>query len=501
MQINRFLRAMIGTAIVANTAAAQAPTVIQQNTKARTIVDEAVAAHGGVDALTAARRIHVVMRGQDIWRNQSIKVAPPYDTRPAVFEVMLDLPGSKLVTRQSGAYPGDLHFSTRRVTNADKGFNYFETSGLQFSFNAAPIATQIAPLASNLPQLAVLAAHENRGSLQSLGQLRLASGATVNAVVVNAPGGLLTLGFDPTTKLLRAMVRAVPDVLAGDTSFEAEFVDYQPLSGVLMPGRRINYIGGEKTQELRYVSATPNFTIPDSMLALPAGARARVEDTGDAVRELAPGVWNIRQFRAHVLAVAFRDYVVVTEAPAGVTNDIVAQVAKLAPGKPIRYVVPTHHHDDHSGGVRDYVAAGTTVVTTPGNRAYFERMAAAHSALSPDAQAKARKTPTIEVITGKKRVFTDGERTLEIHDIGPNEHAQELLVAWIPEAGILYEGDMLNTALNGDVEPGINMQAAISFSNAIKARGWNVQKFTGLHHPPVGRDVLDRIIAQPLITP
>jgi glyoxylase-like metal-dependent hydrolase (beta-lactamase superfamily II) len=445
--------------------------------------------------------MHVVLRGQDFWRNQSVNVSPPYDARDAVAELLLDLPAGKMVTRQTGAYPGDLNFASRRFTDGDRSNAVFEASGMYFSFRAPPVANQTGPQFSALPQLVVLAAHENRESLRSLGRVRIASGAIVNAVTVSAGGGSATLGFDVETKRLRALINVWSDVLAGDTTFETEFVDYRPLNGVLLPTRRINYVAGEKTQEMRYVSATPNFTIPDSMLALPANAHARIEDTGDPVRELAPGVWNIRQGRAHVLAVAFRDYVVVVEAPAGATKAIIDRVAKLAPGKSIRYVVPTHHHDDHSGGVRDYVAAGATIVTTAGNRAYFERMAAAHSALNPDAQATARRIPKIEVITGGRRVFSDGERTVEIHDMGPNEHAKELLVAWIPEAGILYEGDMLNTALNGDVEAGVNMQGTISFANWIKRKGWTVRTFTGLHHPPVGQTVLEKILSQPIVTP
>ena len=44
------------------------------------------------------------------------------------------------------------------------------------------------------------------------------------------------------------------------------------------------------------------------------------------------------------------------------------------PSKPIRYVVNTHHHFDHSGGLRTYVDQGTTVVTHAGNRDFYEQV-------------------------------------------------------------------------------------------------------------------------------
>jgi glyoxylase-like metal-dependent hydrolase (beta-lactamase superfamily II) len=490
---------LVAAVLLPPAARAQHPTtLIESAARARAIVDAAVAAHGGVEALRAAQRIHVVLRGSDFWRNQSVRVEPPYDSRDAFSELMLDVPASRLVSRAAGAYPGDLMFSGRYVIDGERSHRVLETYGLHFTLRASPVANQTGMLFTYLPQLAVQAAHDNRGSLRSLGRLRLSSGAIVDAIATTTATGLVTLGFDTETKRLRAVLNVGGDALAGDASFETEFVDYKPLNGVLLPARRITYTAGEKTQDVQYVAATPNYTVPDSMLAIPSTSKVRAEATGAPVQELAPGVWSIRQFRAHVLAVAFNDYVVVVEAPGGATPGIREQIARLAPGKPIRYVIPTHHHDDHAGGLRDHIAAGTTVVTTPGNRAYIERMAAAHSALNPDAQATARRTPTIETITGGRRVFTDGTRTLELHDMGPNEHAKELLVAWIPEAGILYEGDMLNLGLNGDVPQNANMAATVSFAEWIKRRGWTVRTFLGMHHPPVPASALTDILAQPI---
>ena len=479
---------------------AQQQSIVESNARARAIIDAAVTAHGGVDALRAAQRIQLSLRGTDHWRNQSARVDRPYDTRDASFELWLDLPASKLVTRESGAFPGDLFFASRRVTDGERAFALFEHGNAHFTYRAQPVAAQTGTLFAFVPPLAVLAAHDGRAALRAIGRVRIASGATVDAVAVHTPGGMVTMGFDPGTKLLRAILDVQTDLLAGEVSIESEFVDYRTLGGALLPERRIAYVGSEKTKEMRYVHATLNTAIPDSLLQIPSTSQPRAEDTGPAVRELAPGVWNVRQGRSHVLAVAFKDFVVVVEAPVRATNGVVAQIAKLAPGKPIRYVVPTHHHDDHSGGLRDYIAAGTTIITTPGNRAYFQRMASAHSAIDPDAQATARRTPVIETFVGR-RVITDGERTLELHDIGPNEHARELVVAWIPEAGILYEGDMLNTALNGDVAPNTNMKAVVSFAEWIRRNELNVRTFVGMHHPPVAPTVLRDILAQPIVRP
>jgi glyoxylase-like metal-dependent hydrolase (beta-lactamase superfamily II) len=72
--------------------------------------------------------------------------------------------------------------------------------------------------------------------------------------------------------------------------------------------------------------------------------------------------------------VVFRDFIVAVEAPeensfSGISERAIAMIRKAVPGRPIRYLVETHHHGDHSAGVRAYIADGATIVTTAGNRA------------------------------------------------------------------------------------------------------------------------------------
>ena len=150
-------------------------------------------------------------------------------------------------------------------------------------------------------------------------------------------------------------------------------------------------------------------------------------------------------------------------------------------GKPVRFVVPTHHHDDHSGGIGLYTAAGATIVTTPGNRKYFERMATARTTLGVNVAPATADRLRVETIANKKRVFTDRERTVEVHDIGPSPHAEEMLVAWIPEEGILFQADLISMAADGVVRPGANNDTTMHFAGWVKKQNWNVKMFSGAH--------------------
>ena len=141
------------------------------------------------------------------------------------------------------------------------------------------------------------------------------------------------------------------------------------------------------------------------------------------------------------MAVAFRDYIVAIEAPGSSegADKAIQMIKEALPGKPIRYVALTHHHSDHIGGLRSFIAEGATVITTRANRGVVETMAAAPQ---NDRLARAPRKPEFLFVEGGRRVLTDGEQTVELIDVGPNPHAKEMLIAWLPKQRIVFQGDL-----------------------------------------------------------
>jgi glyoxylase-like metal-dependent hydrolase (beta-lactamase superfamily II) len=162
-----------------------------------------------------------------------------------------------------------------------------------------------------------------------------------------------------------------------------------------------------------------------------------------------------------MLFVEFADYVVAVDAPSGwwelqelpardwarsaspaLGERYVAAIRSRVGDKPIRYVVLTHHHSDHAGGVRAFVEAGATVVGAAVTRQVAERTLAAPLSL---AGRDAGGTPALRFeAVEADRTIRDGEMDMRIIDVGANPHSEGMLAVWLPGPKILYVSDLFD---------------------------------------------------------
>jgi glyoxylase-like metal-dependent hydrolase (beta-lactamase superfamily II) len=140
--------------------------------------------------------------------------------------------------------------------------------------------------------------------------------------------------------------------------------------------------------------------------------------------------------------VEFRDYVMMLEAGQSEARGLayIAETKKLFPNKPIRYVMNTHPHSDHTGGLPALVAEGATIITQKNNAAFFEKALNTPRTLLNDTLAKNPKKAKVEAVDEKK-VYSDGTRTVEMYHIYPAPHSNGLMVAYIPKEKVLFQGD------------------------------------------------------------
>jgi glyoxylase-like metal-dependent hydrolase (beta-lactamase superfamily II) len=276
----------------------------------------------------------------------------------------------------------------------------------------------------------------------------------------------------------------IDNPVLGDTPVEFSYADYRDFNGIRFPGRIVRTQGGYPVLELMVSEVTAN---PAVDIAVPAEAASATVPAVTATAELlAPGVHYIKGGGHHSVAIDQQDHVVVVEAPLNEARSlaVIAKVKEAVPGKPIRYVINTHHHFDHSGGLRTYVDEGATVVTHESNRAYYEKAWAAPRTLNPDRLAASGKAASFETVADK-HVLTDGKRAVEIHRLAGNGHNDGFLAVYLPAEKILIEVDAWAPAAPNAPPPAAPSPFAVNLYENIQRLGLNVQQIAALHGPRV----------------
>ena len=227
----------------------------------------------------------------------------------------------------------------------------------------------------------------------------------------------------------------------GDTMVEAVFLDYRDVGGGLRFPHRITFReGGYPAFDLIVTGVTPNapanIEVPTSVREAQSPAPA-----GLVPQKMSDGVWLMPGGTQSVV-VEFRDHLVVLDAPVDEERSIavIEAIRKSLPAKPIRYVVNTHLHFDHVGGLRTYAAEGTVIITQRDNIAYLEQAWANPRTINPDRLAKSGKRAVFEGMVGT-RTLTDGSRELVLYHYGGNAHNAGMLMAFLPRERILFEAD------------------------------------------------------------
>jgi glyoxylase-like metal-dependent hydrolase (beta-lactamase superfamily II) len=314
---------------------------------------------------------------------------------------------------------------------------------------------------------------------------------------VASDGRQSTLAFDAYSSLPRLYEYLYTRSATGDASFAAEFRDWESVGATRVPTRRVTYDAGFLSSDARFVEVDLEDPFAGLALGIPPGfVELETVEPEPAVVELAEGVHLLRNLPGgfNALFVAFEDHALVVEAPesdvpSGIAARVIETVRETLPDRPIRYVVLTHHHADHASGARTFLAEGAAVVTTPGNAAFVERLAAAPFTLAPDALARRRSPVRIEIVEDGRRVFEDPSRRVEVYDLGPIPHAEEMLVVHLPAERILYQSDLFNPVTPEGPEPiayhdawhGVDPEDTRHLLAYIREEGLDVERIVGSH--------------------
>jgi glyoxylase-like metal-dependent hydrolase (beta-lactamase superfamily II) len=319
------------------------------------------------------------------------------------------------------------------------------------------------------PHGVIKAAMKNKPSVRREGDKRL--------VAFTEPGRFSAVAWIGADGLVERVDSVQPNPVLGDTRAVTLYSGYRDFGGIKFPSRIRQELGGFPVMDLEITTVAPN---------TPAGIEVPALVTSFAERAVsekaADGVWFIAGGSHNSVLIEMSDHLILVESPLydGRTQAVMAEARKLVPGKPIRYVVNSHHHFDHSGGLRTAAAEGATLVVSEQARPWFERALAQPNSINPDALAKSGAKVSLVGVNGR-RTFSDSSRTVEIVMVEDSVHAKGFLMAWLPRERILIEADAFTPGPPSTPAPAQPNANNVNLAQNIERLRLDVDRILPLH--------------------
>jgi glyoxylase-like metal-dependent hydrolase (beta-lactamase superfamily II) len=332
-------------------------------------------------------------------------------------------------------------------------------------------------------------------------------GRRVTEVSFTALGKYRVSGTINEQNLVEFVQTRVANPVFGDMLYEIRYGEYKDFSGVKFPIVIHHHEGddrlnpGHNALDIRVSNVQANVTV--TALAVPDAVKAPAPPVRVESQRLADGVWLLAGGSHNSVAVEFRDFVTVVEAPLNEERSlaVIAEVHKLVPNKPIRYLVNTHHHFDHSGGTRTYVGEGATIVTHQGNRDFYEKVlfSPAPRTLQPDRLFALNPDVVRDAVfetVSQKYVLSDGTRTLDLYPVQGLLHNANMLMAYLPKERILINADLYSPPAPGAQPPAAPSATMVTLNQNIQRLKLDVAQHVPIHGQVGTMDEFVRIVGR-----
>jgi len=269
---------------------------------------------------------------------------------------------------------------------------------------------------------------------------------------VKAPSGrnYVINGYVNEQNVIDRVETWLGDNIMGDMHILATYMGWKDFGGVMAPSTIVQTRGGWPFFEVAITAAKANPADVATLVPAPAPAAAGGGQGGGAPaltvtsEKLGEGLYRLTTGPGSYdsVIVEFKDHIMMLEAGQSEARGLayIAEAKKLIPNKPIRYVMNTHPHSDHTGGLPPLVAEGATIVTQRNNQEFLEKALNTPRTLLNDTLARSPRKARVEAVSEQK-VYSDGARTVEIYHVAPVPHSNGLLIAYIPREKILFQGD------------------------------------------------------------
>jgi hypothetical protein len=298
--------------------------------------------------------------------------------------------------------------------------------------------------------------------------------------ITTSNGDIVTLSLNAATWLPAGARSTSDQPNLGDVAIETFFGDYEDVNGLKLPRHLTTQIDRWVQSDIRVSKNTVNGDAGDlaapaaTEAELPAPANPPVEVTAERV---APGIWWLAGSGNHRSVVfEFADHLTLFELPASEARAkaVIEKARSLVFGKPITEVIVSHHHFDHSAGLRVAVAEGMTIITHRGNVAFFNELAARKHTIIPDELAKTFAPPIKIKPVDDQLILRDNSMELDLFHVQDNSHCDTLLMGWVPRDRILVQADLYDSGW-------MKFPWADNLTKNVELRRLNVEKDVPIH--------------------
>jgi glyoxylase-like metal-dependent hydrolase (beta-lactamase superfamily II) len=363
--------------------------------------------------------------------------------------------------KQIQGVDGDIGYNISANGNANR-VNDTTTQERQLEFYHHPIALLQAALA---PGASITARPESGG--QRVARITLSGNRHFDLTLdaQGLPARISTLTAHPNL---------------GDIVLSTEFQGYTNVDGVQLPSRIATKVDDFTTGVITLTAQRLDETVEAAAPAAAASAQpARSPQPVVVPEDVAPGVWRLAGQSHHSALIEFQDYLLLIDAPQSEARAlaVIAKAREMRPGKPLTTLVTTHHHFDHTAGVRAAIAEGLAVITQEGNQEFFAEIAKRPHTVVPDVLAKNPRGVRITTVKDEMTI-EDASRRLELYHVPGHQHSETMLIAYLPRERVLIEVDTFIP--NVPSNPYI-VGSARTMVEQVKRRGIAVDRIVPLH--------------------
>jgi glyoxylase-like metal-dependent hydrolase (beta-lactamase superfamily II) len=303
-------------------------------------------------------------------------------------------------------------------------------------------------------------------------------GVKKNIVTVTTPMKVRLEGIVNDQNLVERIETWYGNPMLGDMKLEAVFSDYKDFSGVKFPTHIVQRSGSYPILDLTVTEVTPNAPVA---LEVPAAIKqGPAAPPPPAAEKITDGVWMVPG-NAKSVVIEFRDHLAVVDAPENESRSIAVldAIRKAIPNKPVRYVINTHQHFDHAGGLRTYAAEGATIVTQAANIPYYQQVWSNPRTIAPDRLSKSGRTPVFEGVVGS-RTFRDDQREMVVYHYAGNMHNAGMLMVHLPRERLLIEADSFTPAATPK-DPPAGLVNLSHFLEAVDRLRLDIEQVVPIH--------------------